>query len=155
MRKGFEMIHRMQKYFQMRRDERGSASIEFVITFPVVILATLIIFDIGRATQMMSSLSSAANDTARYASAHATDNLIPKTEAEIVAFANSRLVGVGPGPDPVIIFTPPAGADVADPDFVSGGEVSVRITRDLAFFTFGFVGLGPQEFVGRADMIVL
>jgi Flp pilus assembly protein TadG len=146
---------RMKEFLRLRRDERGSASIEFVITFPIIILATLIIFDIGRATQMMSTLSNAANDTVRYASAHATDNLIPKTETEIIAFANTRLTGVGSGSAITVTFTPPAGADPADPDFVSGGEVSIRITQTLDFFTFGFIGRGPQQFIGRADMIVL
>ncbi len=146
---------RMRKFLRIKRDERGSASIEFVISFPIIVLATLIIFDIGRATQMMSTLSNAANDTARYASAHATDNLIPKTETEIVDFANTRLTGIGAGSAITVTFTPPAGADEADPDFVSGGEVSVRITQDLSFITFGFIGLPAQEFIGRADMIVL
>lgn len=149
------MMTGMRKFLQLRRDERGSTAIEFVITFPIVILVTLIIFDIGRATQMMSTLSSAANDTARFASAHATDNLMPMTEAEIITFAQSRLVGVGAGPVPVIVFTPPVGADPSDPDFVSGGEVSVVVTRTLTFFTFSFIGIAPQQFIGRADMIVL
>lgn len=148
-------MKQMRKYFEVMRDERGSSAIEFVITFPIIVLATLMIFDIGRATQTMSTLSSAANDTARYASAHATDNLIPKTENEIIAFANSRLDGLGDGTAVTVTFTPPAGADVADPDFVSGGEVSVRITQDLRFFVFNILGLPDQEFIGRADMIVL
>lgn len=145
----------MRKYLRIVRDERGAAGIEFVITFPIIVLATLIIFDIGRATQMMSTLSNAADDAARYASVHATDSLIPKTEAEIIAFANTRLTGVGPGSAVTVTFTPPVGADVADPDYVSGGEVSVRITQNLTFFTLSFIGVSAQQFIGRADMIVI
>ena len=148
-------MRRMQKYFRIIRDEQGSASIEFVITFPIIVLATLMIFDIGRATQMMSTLSNAADDAARYASVHATDSLIPKTETEIIAFANTRLDGMGAGTAVTVTFTAPAGADPADPDFVSGGEVSVRITQTLRFFVFNILSLPDQQFVGRADMIVI
>lgn len=145
----------MRKFIQMMRDERGTSAIEFAITFPILVLVTLMIFDIGRATQTMSTLANAANDTARYASVHATDSLIPKTENEIIAFANTRLDGLGAGTAITVDFTPPAGADVADPDFVSGGIVSVRITQNLTFFSFNILGGGPQQFIGRADMIVI
>lgn len=145
----------IRKNLRLVRDERGSAAIEFAISFPIIVLATLMIFDIGRATQMMSTLSNAADDAARYASVHATDSLIPKTETEIIAFTNTRLDGMGAGTAVTVTFTAPAGADPADPDFVSGGLVSVRITQNLTFFSFNIIGGGPQQFIGRADMIVI
>ena len=99
----------LKRLRRLNSNQDGAASVEFILSFPILLIATLIVFDIGFGVQKFSTLNHAANDAARFASARAVDNLFPVTEAEITAFARTQLVGlIGDPPTITITVTPPA-----------------------------------------------
>lgn len=138
------------------RDDSGSAAIEFVLSFPIVVLATLIVFDVGGVVQESSTLSAAAREAVRFGSARASNSVIPATTAEIEAVANDILLNYTDYVVTVII-TPPAYYDASiHPDpFLSGGVLTVEITRNHDFLLGGFIGAAPVELSGRADMLII
>ncbi len=156
----------LKRLRRLNSNQDGAASVEFILSFPILLIATLIVFDIGFGVQKFSTLNHAANDAARFASARAVDNLFPVTEAEITAFARSQLVGlIGDPPTITITVTPPAsGPDETGNPFISGATISIVIAQDHDFLLGGFVpgfmlGGAPDaaslNLVARADMLVI
>lgn len=156
----------ISRLLRLRRNEDGAASVEFILAFPILVIATLIVFDVALGMQKFSTLAHAANDTARFASARALDNLAPVTETEITAFARTQLVGLwGNAATIVINVTPPAsGPDASGNDFISGATISIVISQQHDFLLGGFVpefmlGGAPDaaslNLVARADLLVI
>lgn len=135
------------------RNDDGAASVEFVLSFPVIILATLIVFDVGRVVQESSTLSTAAREAARFGSARSDDNLLPATVADIEAEAARILLNAGDATITVTI-TPPA-TWVAGSTYIAGGTITVEITKPHTFFVTGWLSMTPIELRGRADMLIV
>lgn len=157
----------LKRLLRLHRDQDGAASIEFILSFPILLIATVMVFDIAFGVQKFSTLNHAANDAARFASARAADNLFPVTTNEITAFARSQLVGlIGVAPTITITVVPPAiyDSDVDPSPFMTGATISVVISQRHDFLLGGFVpnfmlGGNPEaaslNLSTRADMLVI
>lgn len=78
------------------KSSRGNAAVEFALTFPTLMVVTLMIFDLGQALFVYTTVNNAAADGARYAALHGTSNTYPKTAAEIEAYIQDRATGLDP-----------------------------------------------------------
>ena len=127
-------------------NQRGAALIEFVLTFPILLFATLVVFDIGRSAFTIMTLNGAAADAARYASVRGTQSLITATDANIAAFALDRAFGVGPGTLAVAVTW--------NPSPLPGAEVEVVITYSMDMILARMANVEPILVRGRASVTV-
>lgn len=127
-------------------NQRGAALIEFVLTFPILVFATLFVFDIGRATFTIMTLNGAAADAARYASVHGTLSLSPATTQRITNVALDRAFGVGPGTIDVAVTW--------DPSPMPGAEVEVVITYTMEMIMARIANVDPIPVRGHATITV-
>ena len=127
-------------------NQRGAALIEFVLTFPILVFATLVVFDIGRSAFTILTLNGAAADAARYASVRGTLTLNPATTQDITNFALERAISVGPGALDVTVTW--------DPSPFPGAEVEVVITYTLTHFLSLIANVDPMPVFGRASVTV-
>jgi Flp pilus assembly protein TadG len=127
-------------------NQRGAALIEFVLTFPILVFATLFVFDIGRSAFTIMTLNGAAADAARWASVHGTLSLNPADDADIAAFALDRAFGVGPGTISVGVTW--------DPSPMPGAEVEVEITYTMDLIMARIANVDPMPVRGHASVTV-
>lgn len=78
------------------RSRKGNAAIEFALTFPTMVVITLLIFDLGRALFVYTTINNVAAEGARYAAVHGSSNVYEKTADEIEEFIVSRAAGLFP-----------------------------------------------------------
>ena len=68
-----------------RRKDRGAVLMEFVFSFILFLLVTLVgVMDLGRAIWAHNVLAHASHEAARYAIVRGGDSLSPATESSIV-----------------------------------------------------------------------
>ena len=127
-------------------NQRGAALIEFVLTFPILVFATLFVFDLGRSAFTIMTLNGAAADAARWASVRGTLSLNPATAAQITAFARDRAFGVGPG---VLDVT-----TTWNPSPLPGAEVEVAITYTMDLIVGRIANVDPILVRGHASVTV-
>ena len=74
-----------------RRKERGSVLVEFVFSFLLFFLVTLVgIMDIGQGIWAHNVLAHASHEAARFAIVRGADSLSTATESDIATFLRSR-----------------------------------------------------------------
>ena len=74
-----------------RRKERGSVLVEFVLSFLLFFLVTLVgIMDLGQGIWAHNVLAHASHEAARFAIVRGADSLSPATESDIRDFVRSR-----------------------------------------------------------------
>ncbi len=145
-------MRRLRKFIRLWQDsalatnQRGAALIEFVLTFPILVFATLMVFDIGRSFFTILTLNGAAADAARYASVHGSLSLSPATNQRITDVALDRAFGVGPGVLDVVVTW--------DPSPMPGAEVEVEITYTLNLIAARIANMDPIPVIGRASVTV-
>lgn len=132
---------------RLLRDESGSPGVEFALIAPLLILITAGMIDVGKLGLASSTLYLTADEGARYAAVHATGSLLPKTEAEMEAYARQQIIGIED--DKVTInfdWTPnPA---------VSGGKVTVTVTYQVELWLTSFMGLAPINMTRNSTMTI-
>lgn len=112
------------------RARQGNAAIEFALIFPTLVVITLLIFDLGRALFVYTTVTNAAAEGARYAAIHAQSNVFVKTEAEILDYIEER--GAGLAVDNLTITI------TYDPNIAfTGSEVEVQVAYALELFLSG------------------
>ena len=145
-------MRRLRKFIRLWKDsalaanQRGAALIEFVLTFPILVFATLMVFDVGRSFFTILTLNGAAADAARYASVHGSLSLSPATNQRIIDVALDRAFGVGPGVLDVVVTW--------DPSPMPGAEVEVEITYTLDLIAARIANMDPIPVIGRASVTV-
>ena len=145
-------MHWLRNFIKLWRDsalaanQRGAALLEFGLTFPILIFATLFVFDIGRSAYTIMTLNGAAADAARYASVRGTLSLNPATTQDITNFALGRAFGVGPGVLDVAVTW--------DPSPLPGAEVEVVITYSMDMIMARIANVDPIPVRGRASVTV-
>ncbi len=127
-------------------NQRGAALIEFVLTFPILVFATLFVFDVGRSAFTIMTLNGAAADAARYASVRGTLSLNPATTESITNFALDRSFGVGPGALDVTVTW--------NPSPMPGAEVEVVITYTMDLIMARIANVDPIPVRGHASVTV-
>ena len=108
--------------FQNRVSERGQATLEAALTFPVLIIVLLGIFDLGRAIFAYSTISNAAREGARYGIIHPTwrdsDGVSPYDEYNTIeGHAATQMATLDPGRVQIQVCLPPSNYDIATYDF--------------------------------------
>lgn len=117
------------------RDGRGTAAVEFAILVPIFLLFIFGIFEFGRMFWTQNTLQFAADETGRYAMAHAT-----ATSSDLTSFLKSK-VSSGVDPNQVAV------AVVND---TTGGVKFVTVTADYTFsFLSAIIPYGPIQLTGR------
>lgn len=131
----------------LKASRSGTAVIEFALSFPTLVVVTLIIFDLGRAMFVFTTINNVAAEGARYISAHGGGSTYAKTEDDFIEYIEGRSYGLDPGSLDIDISYDPANTE--------GGEVTVTLTYPLDFFVTGFIGVSSVNVTGVAKMTVL
>lgn len=115
---------------QLFRSKKGNAAIEFALTFPTLMVVTLIIFDLGQALFIYTTINNVAADGARYASVHGASNTYTKTSAEIETYIEARATGLDPDKMTITLtYTPNT--------TFKGSVVQVDVNYALSIFLSG------------------
>jgi len=128
-------------------DSRGTAVIEFALTFPTLVIVTLMIFDMGRALFALTTINHLASEAARYASVRGADSPTSTTVDAITTYVENRAVGMDLN-DLTISVT-------FDPSSYTGGKVEVQIDYNFAFFVSGFLPVTDITMSAESNMTVL
>ena len=129
------------------RGQRGSVVTEFAISFPILITVTLMVFDIGRAMFVYTTIHNVAAEGARYISVRGTGSPTQTSAADHLAFMNDIATGLDPAQMNVVILYTPAPT--------SGSEVKVTITYSLTFFGSVFLPIEAITMTSESKMTVL
>ena len=120
----------------MRRDDRGTASLELVIVAPFLLALMMLIIAFGRYAQTENLVDQAARDGARAATAQNVRADVPKVVNEVVkeAMANapSSCRDSAVADPPVLSRTAFELPDPNDPLAIDTVTVTVRCTLDLS-----------------------
>lgn len=110
----------------LARDARGNALVEFALSFPIMLLVTLMIFDIGRALFVYTSVTNLAAEGVRYASVHGSSSPEPRSATEVEAFVKDRAAGL----EAALVNV----AVVYDESAATGAAVQITVTYNLDLF---------------------
>ncbi|HXV73706.1 MAG TPA: TadE/TadG family type IV pilus assembly protein, partial [Sphingomonadales bacterium] len=86
----------MRRLSRLWSDRCGGAAVEFALGLPVMILATLMVIDLGRALLAYTSVNNLAAEGVRYAAVRGPDSPTATTISGIEAFIVSRAAGLVP-----------------------------------------------------------
>lgn len=131
----------------LRYAQKGSVVTEFAISFPILITVTLMVFDIGRAMFVYTTIHNVAAEGARYISVRGNGSPTQTNEADHLAFMNDIATGLDPAQMNVVILYTPAPT--------SGSEVKVTITYNLTFFGSVFLPIEAITMTSESKMTVL
>lgn len=146
----------IRKLRSLLRDRKGSVAVEFGLTFPALLFATMFIFDVGFGMYSFSTLSNAASDAARMGSVRAEQVLDDQTGewvrvidtdtlASIKAYAEQRLSTM-------------AGTQVVTATVVNGTDgpaLQIIITYDHKFFLGSLFGMDHVQMTAEGRMLML
>ncbi|MDQ2689321.1 MAG: pilus assembly protein [Chloroflexota bacterium] len=119
----------------LHRSERGSMSVEVVLTVPILVMFTLLVLAGGRYVAVKADIDAAARDAARAASFERSESAARAAAAEA---ANSSDVDDS--------FSSCAVASITG-NFEAGGVVNVRVRCTVSNDGLGLVGLtGSRNF---------
>ena len=79
------------RLFRFTGCRKGSVAVEFALIFPLALMIFIGIVEVGRAMWVRASLQFVAEEGARYMMVHQN-----ASDAELLAFALDKLVGVNP-----------------------------------------------------------
>lgn len=128
------MIGKMAKLLTgLRRNERGSATVEAGFSLVILVLLMVGVIEVGRFMWINTSLSHAAREAARYGSRHAADSPAPVSTAQLVRYAKSKATGVDPKQLQVTITYEPVNA--------SGSEMTIIVRYPYDSLLSGLVGM--------------
>jgi Flp pilus assembly protein TadG len=117
----------MKRLFQ---SIRGSAAVEFALTFPIMVVVTLMIFDLGRALFVYTTVNNMAAEGSRYAAVHGERSSVTKTADEIETYITNLGAGLEASSLTVTVAYSPNTT-------TTGAEVTVTIDYALDFFLSG------------------
>jgi Flp pilus assembly protein TadG len=141
-------ISRESHFLQrLLRNEDGSPAVEFAIIAPLLVLLTAGMIDVGRLGLASSTLYLVADEGARYAAVHAEGSLLPKTEAEIEAFARKHIIGIEDSQVAIDMDWTP------DPA-ISGGKVKVTATYTVDLWLTSFMNINDITMNRSATMTI-
>ena len=123
--------------FQPSQAERGTATVEFAVVLPLLLLIIFGILEFGRIMMVVHMLNSAAREGARVAALPGTDNDM------VLARISEELSGAGLSVDSYV-FTP---ADITDAERNDPVTVNLRINYSSIAWVPGF-------FPGLDEMIL-
>jgi Flp pilus assembly protein TadG len=83
--------HSSSRLFKFMGCRKGSVAVEFALIIPVALMIFIGIIEVGRAMWVRASLQFVAEEGARYMMVHQN-----ASDAELLAFALDKLVGVNP-----------------------------------------------------------
>lgn len=132
---------------RMLGNKQGSMAVEFALVMPGIVVATLMIFDLGRVVLAYSSIHDVASDTARYASIHGPVRGGGMSDAEIIQYAEGQIAGLELSLIETQIIWSAAKA--------RGSIVTVEITSGFEFFVSRFIPNSNFTLRGEASITVL
>jgi Flp pilus assembly protein TadG len=117
------------------RDRRGNVAVEYALTFPFLVAMLYGILELSHYGYVQMTIANIAHDAARYAIVHSSVSSQPLVAADIGAFVNSRLGGLG-------FSTNGHGGTAVTvtyaPDNTPGSTVNVNISYTFVPFMAGF-----------------
>ena len=126
---GLKRLSRI-RIFSALGEARGNAAIEFALSFPILIVVTLMIFDIGRGLFVLTTINHLASEGARYGSVRGAESPTSTTTDAVVTYIQGRATGMDLNELKVtVIFNPSA---------FSGSNIEVEISYNFRFFVSGF-----------------
>jgi Flp pilus assembly protein TadG len=137
----------MRKFKNLAREEGGSSAVQFALGLPVLLALLFGIIEFGRMLWVESTIEHAAAQGARYASVRGAESETPVTDAQIINFVESQVVGIKSSDVNVLVNWMP--------NKFSGSEVEIELDYQFEFVFFGFQPFGPVALEGTATMTVL
>lgn len=132
---------------RLLRDESGSPAVEFAIIAPILVLLTAGMIDVGKLGLASSTLYLAADEGARYAAVHANGSLLPKTNAEMEAYAMTHIIGIDKSKvEPDVSFVPEPAQ--------SGGVAIMTVTYTVDLWLGNFMNINDVKIVRSSTMTV-
>jgi len=140
-------MHFLNRISAVCQDCRGAISIELSLILPALLLATLMVFDVGRAVLAYSSLNDVAADAARYASIHGARSGGSMSDDEIISYAKSRIAGLELSAVQMTVTWQPSRH--------RGSSVSIDISSEFTFLATRLLPMSPINLDGHGSMTVL
>lgn len=128
-------------------NNRGNSTVEFALIIPTLVIATLMIFDLGRMVLAYSSIQDVAADTARYASINGPLRGGGMSDAEIISYAEGQIAGL----ELSLIDTTITWAANKS----RGSVVTVNISSGFDFFVTRLLPINSITLEGSASITVL
>lgn len=144
----------LSQFKDLFRCRRGNALVEFALTFPTLVVVTLMIFDLGRALFVYTTVNNVAAEGARYAAVHGSTSPFSKSSAEIQTFIVNQAAGLEPANITVTLTYTPNNS-------FPGSEVEVQVDYELGFFISGIIDMiadsvdATLTLTGKSTMSVL
>lgn len=140
---------------------RGTAIVEFMIIFPMLLVLGVAIWEFGRLEESLVIVTNAAREGARYAAAHSTDNsLVVDTQSFVYTNYLTTALGNRLGSkgdisitsgNITVSFTDPSGNTSTSP--APGDKVTVTVPFTAKVYTPFIPGLsGTTSLTGVATM---
>ena len=140
-------MHIIRKLVAILKDQQGSTAVEFALVMPALIMATLMIFDLGRIMLAYSSVNDVASDTARYASIHGPVQGGGVSDLDIVNYAEGQIAGL----ELSLIETSISWSANKS----RGSTVTIEISSGFEFFVTRFIPIEAFTIRGEASITVL
>lgn len=137
----------MARFATLRSDRRGAAVVEFALGLPVMVLASLMVVDLGRSLLAYTSVNNLAAEGVRYASVRGPDSPTAATESEVQAFVASRAAGLNAENISVAISY--------DASPVTGNAVIVTVNYNMKLFLNPIFDFADFTITGVSRMTVL
>lgn len=132
---------------RLLRNEDGSPGVEFAIIAPILILLTAGMIDVGKLGLASATLYLTVDEGARYAAVHATGSLLPKTEAQMEAYARKHLIGIESNLVSLVYVWFP------DPP-ISGGNVKLTATYNVNLWLTHFMNISDITLSRSSKMTI-
>lgn len=122
---------------RLRRDQNGTAGLEFAIVAPVLILLTIGLIDVGRFMWYQNTIEHVAREDSRYTAVHSAESAYPVAQAEIVAFVQHRAVGI-------------ADQDIAIDVTTDADSTTILVTYEFSPLVANILPFGNMQLTGRS-----
>ena len=140
------MLRCLGRLMRLRRDNSGGIATEFAFAAPIMIALSIGTIDVGRMVWINTTLSHAAHEGVRYASARGAGASAPATKAEIIAYVKNRAAGILDSEMTVAVTWTPNNS--------SGGRITIALDYSFDSYIGAFLALKPVPLREVASMIV-
>ena len=131
----------------LRADRRANAAVEFALGLPVLLLATLMVIDLGRSLLAYTAVNNLAAEGVRYAAVRGAES---PTAADISAI-ESYVVSRGAGLNAENLSV----AVTYDATNATGNAVEVTVRYDMTLFLNPIFDFADFTITGKSRMTVL
>jgi Flp pilus assembly protein TadG len=144
-------LHRLVRYADAAHDDDGQSLVEIALSLPILLLIVIGLVDIGRVYYHAAAVTNAAREAAALAARDGTASTAAVARRACVELGADPIAGSCPAT--VRVQCVRSGSDCSTA--TAGGDVTVRVTYDLALLNGYLVGrvfqVNPVSITGVAS----